>query len=39
VWCYAHDELTPWSRPYITGDDGIHHNQWYNEEDEGGSFG
>lgn len=35
VWCYAHDELTPWSRPYITNDDGIHHNQWYNKEMEG----
>lgn len=19
VWCYAHDHLTPWTRPYIVG--------------------
>lgn len=35
VWCYAHDHLTPWSRPYILGDDKIHRNQWYNKETKG----
>lgn len=22
VWCYAHDHLTPWTRPYIVGPSG-----------------
>ena len=24
VWCYAHDHLTPWTRPYIVGTEHAH---------------
>jgi hypothetical protein len=34
VWCYAHDFLTPWTRPYLVGPGGVARNQWYNQETE-----
>ena len=42
VWCYTHDHLTPWTRPYLVGPGGVARNQWtpcYNEEDGEESYG